>query len=389
MDRNRLPLTPVTRTGGYYARSWRRYLARQPGGEVPLARPTLALAGQAFRDEIVLAGFRLTRPVSDARAFARIETEVRDAVELYDSLGWPEAPESFHGMPPSLHRVDLRPERAARISFEHLAFDSGYEPHPGEPGRSRWLGYSANARAHAWLLRHATPRPWIVCVHGTAMGRPVLDLTLFRARWLHEVLGLNVVVPVLPLHGPRGRGLPKGVGFPAEDILDDVHAAAQAVWDIRRLLSWIRSEDPGTKVGLTSISLGGYITAMVASLEDDLTCAILGVPVADLVDLLERHSGLTPQDQRLKGITLARRLGRVVSPLAMEPRVPPRGRFIYAGVADRLVHPRQQVTRLWEHWGRPEITWYPGGHTGFFRSRPVQLFVEQALRQSGLVDPGG
>src|ERR1035441_3662442 len=36
------------------------------------------------------------------------------------------------------------------------------------------------------------------------------------------------------------------------------------------------------------------------------------------------------------------------------------GRFLYAGIADRLVHPRDQVTRLWEHWGRPEIQWYHG-----------------------------
>ena len=76
----------------------------------------------------------------------------------------------------------------------------------------------------------------------------------------------------------------------------------------------------------------------------------------------------------------------MISPLALTPRVPMRGRFIYAGIADRLVHPRDQVTRLWEHWGKPEIHWYPGGHTGFFRSRPVQRFIDDALVQSGLVD---
>lgn len=387
MDPNN-PLTPITRTSGYYARSWRRYLSHQPSGDLPLARPTLALAGQAFRDEIVLAGFRLTRPVSDTRAFVRIEHEVMDAVELYEDQGWLDDPESFHGTPPALDQVAVRPARSGRIGYERVAFESGYEPHPGEPGRRRWLSYSANASARAWMLRHDETRPWLVCVHGTAMGRPALDLTLFRARWLHEELGLNVILPVLPLHGPRGRDLPKGVGFPGEDMLDNVHAAAQSVWDIRRVLAWLRVHEGASRIGLTSISLGGYLTAMVASLEDDLTCAILGVPVADLVDLVERHSGLAPGDQRLRGVGLARRLGRVVSPLAMTPRVRPEGRFIYAGLADRLVHPRQQVTRLWEHWGRPEITWYPGGHTGFFRSRPVQEFVELALRQSGLVERG-
>lgn len=76
----------------------------------------------------------------------------------------------------------------------------------------------------------------------------------------------------------------------------------------------------------------------------------------------------------------------MISPLSMQPKVPIEGRFIYAGVADRIVHPRRQVVQLWEHWGRPDIGWYHGGHTGFFEARPVQRFVDAALAQSGLID---
>ncbi len=83
---------------------------------------------------------------------------------------------------------------------------------------------------------------------------------------------------------------------------------------------------------------------------------------------------------------LAEPIGRMISPLSLPPLVPMRGRFIYAGVADQVVHPREQVVRLWEHWGKPEIVWYRGGHTGFFRARPVQRFVQAALQQSGLLD---
>ncbi len=35
----------------------------------------------------------------------------------------------------------------------------------------------------------------------------------------------------------------------------------------------------------------------------------------------------------------------MISPLSLTPLVPMPGRFIYAGIADRLVHPREQVTR--------------------------------------------
>ncbi len=375
---------PFAGASGFYASSWHRYLTRQAGGDLPVVRPTVALATHAFRDEIVLAGFRMLRS-TDRRAFARVEREVLAAIGLYHDAGWLDRPEGFFAPPPPLTEVTVRTVKTWRHTYERVSFDSGFEPYAGEPGRDRWLGYTPNNRACAWLLRHDEPRPWLVCVHGAVMGRPMLDLTLFRAQWLHQDLGLNVLLPVLPLHGPRRHNLPGSAMFPGEDVLDNVHGAAHAVWDIRRLLSWIRSQDPGSPIGFSSISLGGYITSLVASIDDGLTCAILGVPAIDLVDLHERHAGLAPGDVRRRTIALARHLGRVVSPLALTPRVPHAGRFIYAGLADRLVHPREQVIRLWEHWGRPEITWYPGGHTGFFSSRPVTQFVHEALVRSGLV----
>ena len=105
-----------------------------------------------------------------------------------------------------------------------------------------------------------------------------------------------------------------------------------------------------------------------------------------LIELLGRHAGFSADDPRRHTVALAEPIGRMASPLSLTPRVPMSGRFIYAGIADRLVHPREQVIRLWEHWGRPEIVWYQGGHTGFFESRPVHQFIDAALVQSGLLD---
>ena len=379
-------LGPFTRTGGFYARSWDNYLNHQPG-ELPVARPTIALAAQAFRDEIVLLGFRLLRSAPDATTLERINREVIAALEFYGQKGWLEKPEGFFAAPPPLTDVTVRPVSSLGRTYERMFFDSEYEPHAGEPGRERWLTYTGNNREYGLLLRHREPRPWLVCVHGAEMGRAALDLALFRAWHLHSDLGLNVVLPVLPMHGPRTRGLPKGVAFPGEDVLNEVHGAAQAVWEIRRLLSWIRVQQPDAMIGLNGISLGGLLTSLVASLDDSVTCAILGVPAVDLVELVGRHAGLSGHGALRQTMRSAKPIGRMISPLALTPRVPMQGRFIYAGIADRLVHPRDQVTRLWEHWGRPEIHWYQGGHTGFFSSRPVQRFIDDALMQSGLVDP--
>ena len=105
-------------------------------------------------------------------------------------------------------RIDrMRDSRFYFEGGEHARFESGYTPHPGEPGRERWLGYAANRTAHARLLEHpGAPRPWLVCIPGYRVGQVAVDFTGFRTRWLHRTLGLNVAVPVMPLHGPRRAG---------------------------------------------------------------------------------------------------------------------------------------------------------------------------------------
>jgi hypothetical protein len=376
-------LSPFAKTGRYYAGAWKRYRGGAPS-TLPLARPTLRLAAHALRDEIVLSGLRTQRPLSAAGAYGRIDREVADALEFYGANGWLDHPERFFAAPPPVTDLTAVPVTQGRRSYQRFFFDSGYRPAEGEPGGDRWRGYTGNDKVYGLMLRHRETRPWLMCVHGLEMGRAGVDLTLFRAWHLHQEFGLNVVLPVHPMHGPRARGLPRGKAFPGEDVMDNVHFAAQAVWDVRRLLAWIRATDPGAPIGLNAISMGGYVSALVASLEDDLVCAILGVPVSDLLGLLDRHSGFGPQDPRRRTMERAEPIGQMVSPLSLTPRVPMRGRFIYGGVADRLVHPREQVERLWEHWGKPEIVWYQGGHTGFF-GRPVQRFIDAALVQSGLV----
>ena len=238
------------------------------------------------------------RPGGGGADLAQLEAEATEAAALYEARGWCEQSGGVLSHPAAALGTHDPQVTGRRHTYERVEFDSEYEPHPGEPGRARWLGYTANRGARAWMLRHDEPRPWLICVHGAMMGRPNLDLSLFRTRWLHEDLGLNVLLPVLPLHGPRRGDLPRDTMFPGEDVLDNVHGAAQSVWDIRRLVSWIRTQDPAARIGVTGVSLGGYVTSLVASLEDGLACAIVGVPVVDLVDLIGYHAKLASDDER-------------------------------------------------------------------------------------------
>ena len=360
--------------------------------ELPRPRLTPALAAKWMVDEWALqietVNSRLRAPSIAFRR--RLRDELGDGVEMFNSMGWVDDPRSYHTDPPPLKRPRLTKKSAAGLDFEHLVVRSGYEPHDDEPGRERWLGYQKNRNAHAWVLRHpGAPRPWLICINGYRTGTPFVDFNAFDARRLHHRYGLNLAFPVSPLHGPRSEGA-SGDRVLFGGAMNTVHTAAQAIWDIRRLKSWIVDTQDAPAVGASGISLGGYFTSLLACFEDDLAVAIAGVPEADLVRGMRRNvEALLPPFYEQWGLSWRslERVNRAVSPLAMEPLIPHEARYIYGGLVDRWVRPGN-VQALWRHWDEPEICWYEGSHLSFPIESSVKRFVGQALSDRLGVDVG-
>lgn len=363
---------------------------REAGG-VPGTPVTFALAAQVMIDELLISVMRDPKLFPHGDDYERAASDIRTAYDLWGERGWLEHPVGYHLDPPVPAHVRVTRERAVEHRFEHLSFESGYEPPAGVPGRERWLAQVENRTAHAWLLRHAGPgAPWLVCLHGFGMGRTYMDLRAFRAGNLHWDLGLNVALVVLPVHGPRqGPGRHQGEGFMSIDLVDSVHGLAQAAWDTRSVIRWIgATSGADAPVGVYGISLGAYVCALVASLEPGLSCAIAGIPATDIPDLYRRHSTPHVRRRAFGAGALgpeADAVHTVVSPLTLRPLLPRDRRFIFAGLGDRM-STAGQARRLWEHWDRPAIEWYPGGHIGFFLAGGVQRFVTAALVDSGLAD---
>lgn len=355
--------------------------------EVPEPRPSLGLSTQVAIDDALLSTMTLRASLPRGRAMDLIRSEVHEAREFFRQCGWFNDPTSYHQAPPALEDVKSRPRQVGRDAFEQISWESGYEPAALEPGAQRWLSYSANRTAHAWVMRHAgEPRPWLLCIHGYEMGIPRIDLAAFRARKMHYKLGLNVAVAVLPLHGPRKIGSRSGEGFIAGNFLDTIHAEAQAMWDLRRLLSWIRSQGDAP-IGVYGLSLGGYNTALLSCLDGGLSAVIAGIPAVDFTRLTWRHGAVLQ-------IRYAERRGlvhdevseilSVISPLALPPQVPLENRYIFAAICDQLVPP-DQPRDLWRHWGRPRIEWYQGAHMTFRAHDRVEQLIDEALRHGGLL----
>lgn len=364
---------------------------------VPKPGTSVSTAAKVAVDEAIL-GFEAlsgTGSIPTDGTLDRVIEELDGAHAFFAREGFLEKPETYHVTPPDLLDPDVRIQEIAGHRVEVLRFDSGYMPPEGEPGRDRWLGHAPCREGWAYVLRHeGPPRPWLIATNGYRMGRARIDVSLF-ARFFEDHgrpgsqgaagLGLNVLIPVLPLHGPRRIHWHSGQGFLGVDVLDTIHAETQGLWDMRRLLSWVQAQG-APAIGAFGLSLGGLTTANFASLATGLSAAVPGIPLLSIERILRRHG---PEAQLAwamnRGFDLDRvaDLLRVITPTSLRPRVQKENRFLFGATGDRLVTP-DQVRDLWRHWDEPEIVWYDGSHISFARETSVWEGVDRTLRESGL-----
>jgi len=355
--------------------------------DVPTPTPTLALAASVALDELLVLSMGVLGSMGSADDYDRSSAELDDTVRFYEERGWLDDASAYFEAPPSPHDVVVEPAQQRRRPLEVLRFASEWEPRLGEPGRDRWLTFDANHEVHATMLRHDDgPRPWLVVVHGQGMGRRS-DLDFFRTRRLHEELGVNVLVPVLPLHGPRRAG-----ARPEQQFVSNIYPVnntlglAQSVWDLRRLLAWLREYEDASTIGVYGFSLGSYVSSLLSTLDDDLSCIISVVPSGDLAEALRTSEPILPSKRRAHRSLHDDRselVLRVVSPLTRPCRVPKDRRFIVAGQGDRIAVPNG-ATQLWRHWDQPAIKWRPRGHITTAWSADYDDHLAEVLRTSGL-----
>jgi dienelactone hydrolase len=359
---------------------WRRY------AEVPPVETSLRVIAESAIDRGFSLGMNWLTDLPDPAQLRRARAEAAAMAAFMADGGFHDDPSSYHRTPAPPGRSRLRPARAwlgrEPTNYQSLALPSNYEPHPGEPGGTRWLEHPRNHTLHAQVFEHpGAPRPWVVGVHGFGMGTPLTNFTVFSPERLHRELGWNVVLPSLPLHGRRGSGRMSGGEVLAPDYLRMVHLFAQAVWDVRRIVAWIRARG-GARIGLYGISLGAYVSALVCAFEDDLAGVIAGIPAVDFPNLARDHE---PRRLRRYGSdaridwTHVRQATHAVSPLAFAPRVPRERRFIFAGTADRVARP-DQARALWRHWDRCTIHWFAGGHVAAQWNPTIAPFVDTSLQ---------
>jgi pimeloyl-ACP methyl ester carboxylesterase len=339
---------------------------------VPAPRGTLV-------DKAALALVRSRQPKVSVGLVEHTASEIALASALFDEQGWSSSPATYHRRPPLLLDSEVTKRRTHSWPRRHesITFASGFRPRNIEPGANRWAGNTCNDTVLVRLLRHPKiERPWVVCLHGFGQGASRFDLIALWANYFHAALGFNVAVPVLPLHGPRRS--PGSGQLLSIDLAMTLHGIGQAIWDVRRLLRWIKNST-GSPVGVYGLSLGGYLAALLAGTEP-VDCVAAGIPFTDVLGLMAHHDA-PPEYLDILRSDAAEDAFRVVSPLAVTPLVAPNRRALFVARGDQFI-PASQSVALAQAWDQSPVHSYSGGHTGYLLSRETKTFVTGFLHHA-------
>jgi pimeloyl-ACP methyl ester carboxylesterase len=345
-------------------------------------RADLTLRQRLIVDSSAVADIALRTAIASLLATTMLPTLVgglrgsraraeQDQLRFYSELASAKDPALSFPTPTAPPRVSTRPagpvaQWIAKGNVHNIRFDSGFEA-VNPALRDQCRGFARNNVVHAQHWRHDDgPHPTLCVIHGF-MGSPYLFNGLFFSLpWFYRS-GYDVLLYTMPFHGSRAeKGSPfSGYGFFANGFSGFAEAMAQAVHDFRSIIDYL--EFTGVdRIGLTGMSLGGYTSALIASVDDRIQAVIPNVPVVapdQTVDewfpankVVQLRSWLSDT-----GSELTTAATRYSSPLNYQPLVPKDRRLIITGLGDRLAPP-EQAEMLWEHWDRCAFHWFPGNH---------------------------
>jgi pimeloyl-ACP methyl ester carboxylesterase len=297
----------------------------------------------------------LRRDEVGALAFYAELAEARDAAAVF--------------LPPEPVRIRSEPGRgpgAPGGRVELLRFRSPYEAR-NPAARRAYAAHENNTTARAQHWRHASgPRPTLVVVHGFGASPAWFNAAFFSLREVFAS-GWDVLLYTLPFHGSRRGDLApvNGLDLFTHGMAHFCEAMIHAIHDLRAFVDHLVAAGV-PRVGLTGLSLGGYVTALAAAVDDRLDFAVPNAAVTWVPSLMDSWfpanvtTSVLRTLARLDGDELARALA-VHSPLTYDPVLPKERLMVVAGLGDRLAPPSQSLM-LWEHWRRPALHWFPGSH---------------------------
>jgi Alpha/beta hydrolase domain containing 18 len=264
-----------------------------------------------------------------------------------------------------------------------LRFPSAYRPFSATvPARMP----PENSTVYVRHWRHSVGAPaTIVAIHGWTMGDQRINSLAFVPGMFY-LLGLDVAIVELPLHGRRAPRKGERPAFPGPDVIITNEAIGQIISDLRELTMFLKGRGV-SEVGVIGVSLGAYVAALWSSLEK-LSFCIPIVPLCSMAEVAWEIVSRRPDFPRLQAdglsIELLRNLFVVHSPLIHKPKHDRTRALIIAGIADKMV-PARQTNMLWGHWHHPQLFWFDGGHAAQFKRSGAYEEIKKFLVGLGYI----
>ncbi|WP_439640372.1 alpha/beta hydrolase family protein [Nevskia sp.] len=349
--------------------------------------------GSALADRVLRTGLGSLVSAAMAPGLVRRSGVAREraALRWYQPLADRAALDAVFVAPPAQVPIDERPPglldwRPAGIPARHWSFESPFVPlNPAL--RAAYAKSGRNRRAHALHLHHPDgPRKTLIWLHGFTLDSYRINAIGFALPWLWK-RGYDVLMVTLPFHGARAEAWHpfSGYGYFAGGMAHANEAMLHAVHDIRIFVDHLL--DAGApSVGISGLSLGGYLSAVMASVDPRLKFAIPNSPLVVPIDMALQWQPLGPLIRLLQwrdgfGIGEMRHGMALHSPLSWQPAIAAERLLIIGGAGDRFTAP-SFVNLLHRHWAGSRLHWFPGNHVLHLQQgqylRLMKRFMDQA-----------
>jgi pimeloyl-ACP methyl ester carboxylesterase len=364
-------LQPVKKSPPWWRSLPDDFYCQSDGTELDSEYP-LRVYGTAMMDRVMRTGLSLM--ISGALLPQVIKREglsrEREWMDFYAHLAEQRDVDQVFIAPPKVniteHKMGKFAYKPKDIPAVELCFESPFTPLNPALTES-YLSYTRNRTARAQYWRHPDrARPTLIFVHGVVESSYAFNSLFFSLKTFYDN-GYDVLLMIQPFHGDRAeRCHPfSGYGLFSGGFSQLNEGLLQAVSDLRVFVDYL-FERGAPHVGISGLSLGGYLSSVMAVVEPRLAFCIPNsplvapvdtvrdwVPIGRAMEIVGKRTGLSPLDLR-RGMAIH-------SPLSYQPKLDPDRVMIIGGAGDRFTPPRF-VRLLHSHWPESHLHWFPGNH---------------------------